>query len=192
MDPCPSLWTNCSPLSNGVFYGHNHVHTFRYISTINSMKKISEKMAFNLSKKIFSILALFVESPLSIVQQTKPHWFQRASSQCWPFSLSPRVWMYKQYDTSWTGLWLLFRLSQSIWLSCRPASRSRTWIEASWCDIVWAYYSHNLRSWSSWNANGDEKYMELNASGTTPFWALLLVHFSQCLLERFFFSFWRK
>ncbi len=27
-------------------------------------------------------------------------------------------------------------------------------------------------------------------SGTTPFRALLLVHFSQCLLERIFFSFW--
>ena len=40
-----------------------HVHTFRYIPTTNSMKKISEKVTFNLSKKIFSILALFVESP---------------------------------------------------------------------------------------------------------------------------------
>ncbi len=28
--------------------------------------------------------------------------------------------------------------------------------------------------------------------GTTPFRALLLVHFSQCLFERIFFSFWRK
>ncbi len=30
---------------------HNHVHTFRYIPTTNSMKRISEKMTFNLSKK---------------------------------------------------------------------------------------------------------------------------------------------
>ncbi len=29
-------------------------------------------------------------------------------------------------------------------------------------------------------------------SGTTPILALLLVHFSQCLFERIFFSFWRK
>ncbi len=29
-------------------------------------------------------------------------------------------------------------------------------------------------------------------SGTTPFWAPLLVHFSQCLFNRIFFSFWRK
>ncbi len=68
---CPSLWTinvHCRgqilpscPLE-GVFCGYNHVHTLRYIPTTNSMKKISEKMTFNLSKKILSILALFVES----------------------------------------------------------------------------------------------------------------------------------
>ncbi len=40
--PCPL---------GGVFYGHNHVHTLRYIPTTNPTKKNSEKMTFNLSKK---------------------------------------------------------------------------------------------------------------------------------------------
>ncbi len=57
--PCPL---------GGVLCGHNHVQTFRYRPTTNSMKKISEKITFNLSKKIFSILALLVESPIYMYQ----------------------------------------------------------------------------------------------------------------------------
>ncbi len=57
--PCPL---------GGVFGGHNHVRcTYLKVYTYYQFhEKISKKMIFNLSKKILSILALFVESPKCI------------------------------------------------------------------------------------------------------------------------------